>query len=52
MERDFRPPRILLKGLYRWGGVAVFNAGRIGTNKTRPLLNVALAEILGFSQLT
>jgi len=32
--------------------VAVFNAGRIGTNKPCPFLNVTLAQILGFAQLT
>ena len=32
--------------------MAVFNAGRVGAKKTRPLLNVTLAQILAFAQLT
>jgi hypothetical protein len=43
---------VLFKGSNRRNRVAVFNAGRIGAKKTRPFLNVTLAQLLGDAQLT
>jgi len=43
---------IFFKSVNRRNRVAVFDAGGIATNETRPFLNITLAQILADAQLT